>query len=511
MRLTLAGLALALFLAGCASTPLPPDVDTGAKASLPAALPAPTQPPPAPIYAPPGVPLAAATAYQPDARTVVAIEPPPDLWARIRGGFGMRELDSDLVRQQEQWYVSRPDYIQRMTDRSRKYLFHIVEELERRGMPSELALLPFVESAFNPQAVSSARAAGMWQFMPGTGRDYDLKQNFFRDDRRNVLASTRAALDYLQRLYTMFGDWHLALAAYNWGEGNVGRAIARNQRAGLGTAYTDLKMPDETRNYVPKLQAVKNILSNPDKYGTDLPVIENHPYFDMVTVERDIDTALAAKLADVELEDFKALNPQLNRPVILAAGTPQILLPWDNAKVFQRNLAAYSEGRFATWTAWTVPGTMSATEAARRVGMSEAELRSVNTIPPRMLIKAGSVLVVPRSPSKQEDVASHVADNGQLSLAPEQQMRKTVIKAGKRESVASVARRYRVSPVQVAEWNDVAVNAAFRTGQQVVVYVPVRGKPATHAKSAHRPTTKAAARAPARRSSVKPVVQKKRR
>jgi len=158
----------------------------------------------------------------------------------------------------------------------------------------------------------------MWQFMPATGRDYDLKQNFFRDDRRDVLASTRAALDYLQRLHGMFGDWHLALAAYNWGEGNVGRAIAANRRRGLGTQYTDLKMPDETRNYVPKLQAVKNIVATPDQFQADLPVIENHPYFDVVTVPRDMDIALVAKLADVQLDDFKALNPHLNRPVILA-------------------------------------------------------------------------------------------------------------------------------------------------------------------------------------------------
>jgi membrane-bound lytic murein transglycosylase D len=246
------------------------------------------------------------------------------------------------VRQQEQWYATRPDYIQRMTDRSRKYLFHIVEELERRNMPTELALLPFIESAFNPQAVSSARAAGMWQFMPATGRDYDLKQNIFRDDRRDVLASTRAALDYLQRLYGMFGDWHLALAAYNWGEGNVGRAIARNQRAGLGTGYTDLNMPNETRNYVPKLQAVKNIVASP-AFRADLPLIENHPYFQSVTLGARHRRRAGRALADVELDDFKALNPQpINRPVILAAGTPQILLPWDNATVFKRNFDAYT-------------------------------------------------------------------------------------------------------------------------------------------------------------------------
>ncbi|HYF43674.1 MAG TPA: transglycosylase SLT domain-containing protein, partial [Ramlibacter sp.] len=392
--------------------------------------------------------------------------------------------DSDLVRQQEQWYASRPDYIQRMTDRSRKYLFHIVEELERRNMPTELALLPFIESAFNPQAVSSARAAGMWQFMPATGTYFDLKQNVFRDDRRDVLASTRAALDYLQKLHGMFGDWHLALAAYNWGEGSVGRAIAANKRRGLGTAYTDLNMPNETRFYVPKLQAVKNIVASPEQFRTDLPVIENHPYFQSVAITRDIDVELVAKLADVKLEDFKALNPSHNRPVILAAGTPQILLPWDNATVFRRNLEAFTAGKFASWTAWTVPSTMSVPEAARRVGMTESDLRSVNTIPPRMLIKAGSVLIVPRAGSTQQDVAEHVADNGQLNLAPENVTRKTLVKAGKNDTVASIARRYRLTPAQVADWNNVGASAAFKAGQQIVVYLPVRAaRPAARGKA----------------------------
>ncbi|HEY4065788.1 MAG TPA: transglycosylase SLT domain-containing protein, partial [Burkholderiaceae bacterium] len=251
-----------------------------------------------------------------------------DLWARVRRGFAMPDLDSDLVRSSEQWYATRPDYVQRMTERGGRYMFHIVEELERRNMPTELALLPFIESAFNPQAMSSAKASGMWQFMPGTGKTFALKQNVFRDDRRDVLASTRAALDYLQKLHDMFGDWQLALAAYNWGEGNVQRAVARNQKLGLPTDYASLKMPNETAYYVPKLQAVKNIVLAPEHYGLTLPPVDNHPYFLSVDIERDIDVALAAKLAGISLDEFKALNPQLNKPVILAAGTPQVLLPY---------------------------------------------------------------------------------------------------------------------------------------------------------------------------------------
>ncbi|MHB1249419.1 MAG: transglycosylase SLT domain-containing protein [Polaromonas sp.] len=431
--------------------------------------------------------LQAITPAQVDSKQITSTEPPRELWDRIRRGFAMPDLQNELVTEREQWYASRPDYMQRMTERSSKYLFHIVEELERRQMPTELALLPFIESAFNPQAISSAKAAGMWQFMPATGKTFDLKQNMFRDDRRDVLASTQAALDYLQKLYGMFGDWHLALAAYNWGEGSVGRAIAKNQKAGLGTRYEDLNMPAETRLYVPKLQAVKNIVANPQAFGVELPLIENHPYFQQVLIARDIDVALAAKLADVTVEDFKALNPSARRPVIIAAGTPQILLPWDNAKIFQRNFDAYSQGQYASWTAWTATSTMSTAQAARRIGMSEADLRSVNNIPPRMLIKVGSTLLVPRSANMENDVASRVADNAQVSLAPEIITRRTTVKARKGESVATIARRYRLSAASVAEWNNVGVAAAFKAGYKVVVFLPVKTRASSSGRNAVKP------------------------
>lgn len=350
---------------------------------------------------------------------IAQVDIAPDLFERIRRGFAMPDLQNELVSDRERWYADRPEYIERMAQRSSKYLYHIVQEIEQRGMPTELALLPFVESAFNPQAVSSAKASGMWQFMPATGRDFDLKQNVFRDDRRDIQASTRAALDYLQRLYNQFGDWHLALAAYNWGEGNVAKAIARNQKQGLDAGYADLSMPMETRFYVPKLQAIKNIVAKPGQFQVKLPVIANHPYFQSVPLPRDMDVSVAARLAEISVEDFRALNPSAHRPVLLAAGHPVILLPWDNAETFQRNYETFGGGRLASWTAWVAPSTMRAAEVAKQVGMSEADLRQVNHIPPRMLVKAGAVLLVPRTGALDRDVQAEVADWGQLSLAAE--------------------------------------------------------------------------------------------
>ncbi|MGY4828811.1 transglycosylase SLT domain-containing protein [Sphaerotilaceae bacterium SBD11-9] len=410
-----------------------------------------------------------------------------DLWERLRRGYAIPDLDTPLVRTGEQWYSTRPDYVQRMTERGSRYLFHIVEEVERRGMPTELALLPFVESAFNPQAVSSAKASGMWQFMPATGKHFELRQNVFRDDRRDVLASTRAALDYLDRLHDMFGDWHLALAAYNWGEGNVQRAIARNQKAGKPTDYLSLRMPNETAYYVPKLQAVKNIVLRPETFGVALPPLANHPYFLSVPIERDIDVAVAVRLAGITQDEFNTLNPQMNKPVILAAGTPQILLPYDNASLFVRNSAQH-RGPFATWTAWVAPRTLKAADAAKQVGMTEAELRDVNKIPPRMLVKAGSTLLVPRAEHLLKDVSLHVADNAVMALTPEAlPPRRVTHRAVKGDTVATVARRYRVSPAQLAQWNKVGASASFKAGQSVVVYVPQK---AASSKPAKRPASK---------------------
>jgi membrane-bound lytic murein transglycosylase D len=482
-------LLLAAVVTGCAtSLPAPQTAPQPPMQRLPDASPQPAPAPapttsltaPEPVTAP-VAPSAPAVIEMNTERPVglkpyalIGLQEQTDIWDRIRRGFAMPDLDNDLVRNREQWYASRPDYMLRMTERSRPYLFYIVEELERRKMPMELALLPFIESAFNPQAVSSAKAAGMWQFMPATGKYFDLKQNLFRDERRDVLESTRAALDYLQKLYTMFGDWHLALAAYNWGEGSVGRALARNKAQGLPLTYSDLRMPNETRFYVPKLQAVKNIVAQPEAFKTELPLIQNHPFFKSVAIERDIDVVMAAKLANVSLEDFKALNPAMNRPVILAAGTPHILLPWDNATVFETNLQARTERRLSSWTAWQAPRTMRAEEVAQQVGMSADQLRSVNGIPARMLVKAGSTLLVPRQGKLDNDVTEHLADNGHLLLAPEVVLRKIMVKARAGDTLARLASRHGVSAANVADWNRLKPNVTLSNGQTLAIYVPAK-------------------------------------
>ena len=507
-----------LALGACASlAPDPPAVDRPAASSgtspatvpaAPAAVPTTVPGAAAPGTAPGTAPVATASVRDTTpataddevepTRTVDPIQPERrvtedrssrlDLWQRIRDGYGMPDLENTLVASHEQAYRANPEAIKRMTERGSRYLFHIVEEVQRRQLPSELALLPFIESAFNPQALSRASASGIWQFMPQTGRHFDLKQNVFRDDRRDVLASTDAALDYLGKLYAMFGDWHLALAAYNWGEGNVSRAIKRNRAAGLATDYASLRLPNETRNYVPKFQAVKNMVSRPEAFGIALPVLENHPYFLAVAISRDIDVDLAARLARLPLDDFRSLNPQLNKPVIFASGTPQILLPYDNANTFVKALAGH-KGPTASWTAWTLPTAMKSADAADRVGMSDEGFRTINHIPPRMILKGGSTVLVPRGNGKQAEVPEHLADNASMSLAPEvPPQRKIVWVVGKRsESVAAVAQRHRLSASQVAQWNSVSVKASFPPASRVTLFVPV-GKVQV---AARKPSSKA--------------------
>jgi len=311
--------------------------------------------------------------------------PSNDLWVQIRQGFQLPELDSPLVEKQTQWLVNRPDYVNRSMARSSRYLFYIVEEVNRRNMPTEIALLPFVESAFNPEAKSTAKAMGIWQFMPRTGQDFKLTQNVFRDERRDVLQSTNAALDYLQRLYSKPTD------------------------------YESLTMPRETREYVPKLMAYKNIVQNPGAYNIVLPELENHPYFVAIDVTRDIDVDVAAQLAEMSLEDFRNLNPAFNKPVILAAADQQMLLPFARAELFQMNLASYTKP-LSSWTALKVTKSETPEQLATRLALNPETIRDVNNIPRGMRIRAGSTVLIPKPPGKESDIPQYLADHGQLKL-----------------------------------------------------------------------------------------------
>ena len=346
-----------------------------------------------------------------------------DLWGRLRSGYAIPDINNDLVAKHTQYYAKSPDNLARISGRASLYLYHVVQELEKRNMPTELALLPVIESAFNPQASSTANAAGIWQFVPGTGRDFNLKQNLFKDDRRGVLASTDAALTYLQRLYTMFGDWQLALAAYNWGEGNVQKAIKRNQSLGKPTDFESLAelMPAETRNYVPKLQAVKNIIANPGQYGITLPAIDNTPYFTAVDKTSDIDLAVAAQLAELSVDEFKALNPQFKRPVITGDEQTKILLPKENAEKFHLNLAQWGHA-LSTWTTHKIVGAReSMSSLAHRLGTTPEVLRQANNIPAQSRLVAGSTILVPKmsasvSGGMSDNIAESISDNATVAF-----------------------------------------------------------------------------------------------
>jgi membrane-bound lytic murein transglycosylase D len=408
-----------------------------------------------------------------------------DVWDRIRKGFGIPDLENPLVANQLQWYTSRPDYIERTTTRASRYLFHVVQELEKRGMPTELALLPFIESAFNPQALSPAQAAGMWQFIPSTGRDFNLKQSAFKDDRRDVLASTDAALTYLQKLYDMFGDWQLALAAYNWGEGSVQRAVNRNKAAGLPTDFNSLSphMPNETRNYVPKLQAVKNIIANPAQYGLTLPKVDNQPYFVTIGKTRDIDVKVAAQLAELSVDEFKALNPQFNKPVIAGGANTQILLPQSNAEKFKSNLSKWGR-TLSSWTAHTVTAARERIESiAARFGTTPQVIREVNNIPPNMRLKAGSTVLVPKTevaPEKDKDIAPEIVDNAKIAVEPDvPDTKKIWVKVGRKDTLASIASRNKVTVAQIKEWNHLK-HDKVAAGTSLQLTVPYKA-PAPHA------------------------------
>lgn len=315
-----------------------------------------------------------------------------DIWDRIRRGFGMPDLDTELVAEQQLFYLNRPGFLKKVFERGGRYLYHIVDELERRGMPTELALLPMVESSYNPMAYSRARASGLWQFIPSTGRNYNLTQDKWVDERRDVIASTSAALDYLQTIYEMHGDWHLALASYNWGEGAVGRAVQRNLADGLSADYSSLRMPDETRNYVPKLQALKNIVAQPELFHLELPYVPNTRHFVTVSAPAGIDLATAAKYAEMPLDEFIALNPGYNRPAIAQANS--LVIPVDRAERFRLRLAE-QESSGKQWRTYEMQRGDTLASVAQNFGLSVNQLNQINGLDARSRVSPGYTLLVP--------------------------------------------------------------------------------------------------------------------
>jgi membrane-bound lytic murein transglycosylase D len=393
----------------------------------------------------PPAPIREAMIVAPDA-------PYGDLWERIRAGFGMNELKSRLIRRHERWYASHPDYVLRMSERARRYLYYIMEEVDRRGMPSEIALLPIIESAFNPGANSAASAAGIWQFIPSTGKHFGMEQNWWHDERRDIIGATNGALDYLQKLHDRFGDWELALAAYNWGENGVIRAQAYNRRHHRKTDYAHLRMPRETRNYIPKLLAIKHIIADPAHFGLTLASIPDEPYFDSVSTKQHMDVKVAAELAGISVDEFMALNPGHNRPVILQEKDSDnvLLLPVDKIETFRENLAKTNQ-RLVSWQPYESKKGESFKNIADHFGLTLAELRSANGLSKYARESNGQTLLVPIGDDEPATTQFEPFNMQPSAIAEMYGAVRYRVRRG--DTISAIARRFHVSQRQLIEEN----------------------------------------------------------
>lgn len=315
------------------------------------------------------------------------------VWAHLRGDFRMSEVNPELVRRHESKFVSSSAYFKRTIERSRPYMYHISNEVAKRNMPAEIALLPFIESAYVTKAKSHVGASGLWQFMPATGRHYGLEQTPLYDGRHDIYAATDAALNYLQYLHGLFGDWSLALAAYNWGEGNVGRAVNRARAQGLEPVYENLRMPNETRNYVPKLLAVRNIVNNPEYFGMSFADLENKPFFKAVDIDQPIDLSAAVRLADISQAEFDALNPAFKSPVYIPKSGRKLLLPATAIATFERNYKKADRASLLSWDVYTPYADTTLSSIAAETGMSTAELKRLNGLSKESVAAGRSLLI----------------------------------------------------------------------------------------------------------------------
>jgi membrane-bound lytic murein transglycosylase D len=473
LRYCLVALAVAA-LSSCASFQSPESSEVAVQAETP---PVETQPEVVSdvvtVETPPLLPVlsggkpATPPVFTPEQQAELEQLPPPetDLWEMIVGGYGIPDLEGPLVEKWEQWYTSRPDYVARIIDRSRLYLYHIVHEIRARNMPMEIALLPMIESAYNPNALSTSRASGIWQFIPSTGKNYGLKQNWWVDERRDVLSATDSALDYLQKLYGDFNDWQLALAAYNCGEGNVARARAKNRVQSLPETYEALKLPKETANYVPKLQAIKNIIRDPEKYNLELADMPDAPYFTVVKTTKRMDVGMAASLAKMSKEEFLALNPQHNRPVIAGADEFTLLLPIDKAELFASKLEL-ADQPLVTWQAHRMQKGETFAQAANKFGMSLEALRAVNGLGSRAQAREGVTLLVPAQQSSWTAEAS--LDKAVFTMVPSGRMSYYKIKRG--DTLAQIARRHGTTAEELMRLNGLKSAKNLRVGKRIRIY-----------------------------------------
>lgn len=394
-----------------------------------------------------------------------------DLWARIRSGFRMAKLDSPLIERHERWFSENAEFRAAMFDRSKLYLYFIVEEVEKRGMPMEIALLPAIESAYKPYAYSRAKASGLWQFIPSTGKLYGLKMNWWYDGRRDVIAATRAALDYLQKLHKDFdGDWHLALAAYNAGEGRVMRAVAWNRKKGLPTTFEHLRqLKPETKHYVPKLMAMVNLVAQPDKYGVTLPEIPNEPYFVKVDVGSQVDLGVIARLTEMEAQELHYINAGYMRWATDPDGPHRLLVPVDKKDVLLAGLSSLPEKERVQWRHHQVRRGDTLHGIARRYNISVQAVKTANKLSSNLL-RIGQSLLLPISSSAPAAAPGRAAPIRAAARSTQPVIHR--VRPG--DTLYGIARRYNVLVQQIAEWNVLDPADVLRLGQKLKIFPATR-------------------------------------